>query len=81
MNFTTSLGTLGEFSSEFMNILPPLWGVVSQKIYGAVLDAGGSTPDAFRTAAWLLVANTVLSLICALLMKETFVHDEKRGIR
>ena len=71
------IGTVG----GLMNILPPLWGVVSQKIYGAVLDAGGSTPDAFRTAAWLLVANTVLSLICALLMKETFVHDEKRGIR
>ncbi len=62
------IGTVG----GLVNILPPLWGVATQKIYGAILDAGGSTPEAFRTAAWILVANTGLALACALLLKETY---------
>ncbi len=62
------IGTVG----GLVNILPPLWGVATQKIYGAILDAGGSSPEAFRTAAWILVANTGLALACALMLKETY---------
>ncbi len=63
------IGTVG----GLMNIFPPVWGVVSQKIYGLLLDAGGgSSPEAYRLAAWALVGNTLLAFASALLMKETF---------
>ena len=63
------IGTAG----GLMNIFPPVWGVVTQKIYGLLLDAGGgASPEAYRLAAWALVGNTLLAFVCALLMRETF---------
>ena len=63
------IGTAG----GLMNIFPPVWGVVTQKIYGFLLDAGGgSSPEAFQAASWILAANTALALVCAFMMKETF---------
>ena len=72
------IGTAG----GLMNIFPPVWGVVTQKIYGMLLDAGGGTsPEAFRLAAWALAGNTALAFACALLMKETFGRRPSPGVR
>ena len=62
-------------ASGLMGMLPPLWGVLMQKLYGLLLDIFGADTDpagAFRTASVIVFANCLLGLVASLKMKETF---------
>ena len=60
-------------ATGLVNMLPPLWSVVMQKAYGWFLDlGGGSSPEAFRLASWVILVNLVAALIVSLMLKETY---------
>lgn len=60
-------------ATGLVNMLPPLWSVAMQKAYGWVLDlGGGSSPEAFRLASWVILANLAVALVAALMLKETY---------
>ena len=60
-------------ATGLVNMLPPLWSVLMQKVYGGLLDlGGGSSPEAFRLASWVVLINLVVALGAALMLKESY---------
>ena len=65
-------------STGLVNIFPFLGGAVFMPLLGRVLDAypktaaGGYSLEAYKTLLLILLGASVVSLICTLLMKETF---------
>lgn len=60
-------------ATGLVNMFPPIWSVLMQKLYGSLLDlGGGSSPEAFRLASWVVLGNGILAVVITLLMKETY---------
>lgn len=63
-------------AAGMMGMLPPLWGVLMQKIYGGLLDfMGGNSPAAFRVASVVVLVNCALGLLAMLRVKESFGRE------
>ena len=63
-------------AAGMMGMLPPLWGVLMQKVYGVLLDfMGGNSPAAFRVASVVVLVNCALGLFAMLRVQETFGRE------